>query len=301
MARRRHAVLLLLVLLSALGLAACGGGGGGGAPSGDARDLVRRALETPIDSGRLDLGMELRVAGVSQLEKGVRLQVRGPFSSNGASKLPSADLDVSVGGAGPGLSGGLVLTKDNAYVRFGGQAYEVGRGAVRELNRRSRRTGGRTSFRDFGIDVGRWLRDPRVAGREAVAGTETTKVSGQVDVPRLLRDFAKLGGEVGGMAGRRPFELSSDEARQLADAVGESRVDLYVAGDGTLRRAELDLRFSIPERGRERVGGATGGTAKLELTISDVGEAQRIEAPKDARPLAQLLQQFGLGPETLLQ
>ena len=294
-------LLVLLALLSTLGVAACGSDDSG-APSSGARSLVQRALDTPVKSGRLDLKLGLRVAGVRELADGVKLELKGPFSSNGRAKLPSADLDLSAGGLGPGLGAGLVLTGDNAYVSFGGRAYEVGEDFVRELNSESRRArGGRESLEDFGIDPVRWIRAPEVAGHEEVAGTETTKVSGDVDVRRVLSDVAKLGGEVGSVAGRRPFDLTDADQRRIVEAVKKASIDLYVAGDGTLRRAVLDVRFEVPEEERRAAGGAEGGSAMLDLALSDVGEAQHIEAPANARPLRELLEQFGLGPESFLQ
>ncbi|MBA3861072.1 MAG: hypothetical protein H0X56_03785, partial [Solirubrobacterales bacterium] len=44
---------------------------------------------------------------------------------------------------------------------------------------------------------------------------------------------------------------------------------------------------------QEEAQGLTSGELALEVTIAELGEDQEIEAPEDARPLDELLGQFG--------
>ncbi len=54
----------------------------------------------------------------------------------------------------------------------------------------------------------------------------------------------------------------------------------------------LDETFAGEDK-EERAQGLTSGQLALEVTIAELGEDQAIEAPEGARPLAELLGQFG--------
>lgn len=291
---------LLLALIASLGVAACGDDDEGTQGGPNARELLERAFNTSIDSGRLAFDADLQIDGREGHGGAYTLKLSGPFSSNGGQKLPSLDLDVSFSGLGPGLRAGLIVTEDNAFVSFGGDDYEVGEELIGELNRQSEEAAeGRTSFQDFGIDVGRWVRDPQVTGEEDVEGTSTMKVSGEVDAQRVIDDYLNLSQELGPVLGEEPLDLDDEDREQIGEALEESRVDVYVAGDGTLRRLTLDLELQVPEALREDADGIEGGSVKVDLTFSELGEEQEIEAPEDARPIDELLGRFGLGEETL--
>lgn len=290
---------LLLALTCALGLVACGEDEDGGGSTRDARELLQRGFNTDIESGRLSLDADVQIDGPDQ---SFGLELSGPFASNGPHKLPSLDLDVSFSGLGPALSAGLIVTEDNAFVSFGGEDYEIGEELIGELNRQSEEAAdGRTTLEDFGVDVSRWVRDPEVTGEEDVAGTSTTKVSGLLDAEQVVADLAKLTQELGPVLGEQPLDLSDEDREQIGRLVEESRIDAYVAEDGTLRRLTLDIEFQVPEGLREQADGVEGGSAKIDLTLSEVGESHEIEAPTDARPIDELLGRFGLGEESFLQ
>jgi hypothetical protein len=294
-------LLLLLTIAAALGVAGCGEdeSGGGGTAGADARALLRQAFNTQIESGRLSLDAAVQLDGAGGEDEDFSLKLSGPFSSNGGQKLPSLDLDASFSDGGQSLTAGLILTEDNAFVSFGGETYEIGEELVGTLNRQSEEASeGRTTFEDFGIDVSSWVRDPQVEGGGDVDGTSTTRVSGAVDVQRVIEDYAKLAGELGPVLGSEPPELSDEDRERIEQVVEESRVEVYVAEDGTLRRLTLDLEFQLPEDLRDSADGIEGGSVKIDLTLADVGRPQRIEAPEDARPIDELLGRFGLGPES---
>lgn len=290
--------LLLLVAIASFGLAACGGGDddGSSASRGDARELLQRAFRTPVNSAVLDFDGRLELDGGEN--GGFRVKLSGPFVSQGERRIPKVDLDVSVESAGQNLTGGVVYTGDNAFVQFGGQAFAVGKDVVGTFNRQIERSVKGAAGRSIlGIDAAAWVRDPRVEGEEDVAGTSTTKVSGGVDVLRVVDDIAKLGDELGPMAGADSLKLSDEDRELIGDMIDESRVEVYVAGDGTLRRLALDVGFQVPEDRRADFDGAKGGSAKIDLTFDKVGEEQEIKAPEDAQPLSRLLDLFGLGAD----
>ena len=302
---RLRPLILLLVLVLAAGLAACGGDDGddGGGSAADAEKLVEQAFNTTIDSGRMAIDAEARFEGGENPEQ-FSVELSGPFESNGADRLPSLDLDVDLSGAGIPLEGGLIVTEDNAFLRFQDEHYEIGRETVSELNRQLREQSGggkRTTLRQFGLDVGEWLQDPKVEGSEEVAGVETTKVSGGVDVLRVVDDFVALEKRFP-IGGSEPLKLDREDREKIEEVVRETRLYAYVAkADHTLRRLLLEVDLDIPEEDRDDFDGAERGNVRLDVVVSDAGKPQRIEAPARSKPLDELLSQFGLGAESFLQ
>ncbi|MEX2195620.1 MAG: hypothetical protein WD844_10075 [Thermoleophilaceae bacterium] len=283
---------ILPAILAAVLLVACGSEDE--QPSADAGELLAKAFDAPVESGRMSLTAELQVDGIPAFGDGIEIQLNGPFTKT------SADLDVSVGGFGPGLAGGLTFAEDNVWLSVGGRAYEVGEELIDELNgdieEQTGRDAGSLTLASLGIDIESWLADPRVEGDEEVSGEPVTKVVSTLDASKVLADLNAFAGSTS------DTELSGDELELFAGFAEDSTVDVYVSKvDGTIRRVALELEFEVPEEARGDFGGAEGGAAAIDVTFTDIGEPQRIEPPADARPLEDLLRQFGLGPELLLQ
>lgn len=289
MPRRPLAVLVLpVLLLAALALAACGGEDAAES-SADPNALLDSAFTKPIDSGTFDGRLKANLEG-DGVPGAVDVRFEGPFESNG-DDLPRVDLDVTVGGGGISLQGGLVATGDNAFVEFKGQAYEVGRELYAELQRALERQGGSGySLKELGVRPSTWFEDPRAEDGGEVKGAQTTKVSGDLDLLKMLDDLVEGARKANPDADVEPLE--GEERRELEQAVEEARSEVYVADDGTMRRFVLNVKLDAPEGARD---GFQGGTVTFDVSIGDVGEAQEIEAPDDARPIGDLLREFGLG------
>ena len=142
-----------------------------------------------------------------------------------------------------------------------------------------------------------WIVDASEEGDEDVAGVETTHVSGKLDVTKVLEDLntvvqqaAKLGGSVGQQA---PPELTDEQKDQIEDVVDDPAFDAYVGkDDGKLHRLSADLEFDVPEDSRDQVGGLEGGRVSFSIEFANIGSAEPIEAPEDARPIDELTQQL---------
>lgn len=283
---------ILVALAAAALLAACGSDDE--QHSADAGRLLAEAFQTPVERGKMSLAAELQLDGLPGFGDGIEIRAKGPFTKT------ETDLDVSIGGLGPGLAGGLTVTEDNIYIEVAGSAYELGEDELARIKREFEEETGRdsdSSFADLGVDIAEWIEDPRVEGQEKVAGTTVTKVSAGLDVAQMLED---LQGALG-MA-RESLALSKEDRERLAGFAEDARVDVYVdEASQTVRRVALDVEFEVPEDARGHIGGAEGGAATIDLTLTDIGRPQRIEAPGDARPLDDLLRQFGLGAELFLQ
>jgi hypothetical protein len=283
---RRLAALLVL----SVAVAGCGQDGTGSGAGGDPRKLLADAFDNEVVRATVDMKLELRLEGGDLLKGPFRLTLKGPYADNG-DRLPSFDWDVAVAQSGFGLSGGLVSTGDNVWVRFRGESYEVGEELVAQLNRYLEREAGRErhgTLRSLGIDASRWIRTPELAGGGEVGGAEVTKVSGDVDVVRVVEDFLSVSSGA--------FDLGPAERRDIERAVEKAEAEVYVADeDHTMRRLRLEVEFDVPESRRAALGGLEAGRLVFDSSTTDVGEKQEIHAPKDAKPLDELLGELGLG------
>ncbi len=128
-ARGFRALLLALAAVAALALGACGGD-----DSDDAADLLNKAFGNEIGSADVKLDLELTVEGVEQLKDPIRVQLNGPYKSNGADKVPTFDWDISGSLGGQAGAFKVLSTGDNAFVNFQGTDYEVGEDVVAQAN-----------------------------------------------------------------------------------------------------------------------------------------------------------------------
>ena len=263
-------------------------------------DLLDKAFESPIGSADVKLDIEVELDGVEELEDPIEVSLTGPYDSGSEAEVPSVDWDITVRAQNQSFNAGLTSTGDRAFVGFQGTEYEVSRATVTALNRQvaaSRKREGGRDLSDFGVTARDWVVDAEEEGDEEVAGAETTHVSGKLDVTRALEDLntvveeaAKLGGQVGQQA---PPELTDEQKEQIEDVVDDPSFDAYVGNDDDkLRRLSADLSFEVPEDARERVGGLEGGRVSFSIEFANIGAAEPVEAPEDARPIEELTQQL---------
>jgi hypothetical protein len=305
--RGRHLKRLALVLFGALALAGCGSDSSGG-DSDEARRLIERTFAKEVESANLKLDLEAKLEGVALLGTApLTLTLEGPYQSNGDYELPSVDWKVKGSGAGQSFDAGIVTTAANAFVEYGGSTYEVGEDIISRFESQTRaqqKKGGKTTWEDFGLKPDDWLEDAEVSEGEAVGGEATRKVSGKLDVADVLRGLNKaLESETAKkqLGTGNVDTLSEDQIEQVSDAVDDPRFELDIGkSDGLLRRLRAELDFDVPEDSRDELGGLKGGSFSFEIRFEDVNRPVEVKAPSGARPLSELLRQFGIAPELLL-
>jgi hypothetical protein len=286
------AVLLVVALIAASG---CGGGGN----DKDAQALLDKAFKQSIDSGDLKLDAEIQVKGNPAFSRPVRIEASGPFRNN-KGKLPSANLELRIGGGGQTVQTGFLSTGDRAFIKFQDVYYEQPASKVAQANR-SIAGGGKkrkSSLKALGLDPRGWLKDSQTEGDEKVAGTDTTHVSGKLDVSRVVQDFnsfvKRSGGAIGGATGQVPKPLPQKDLKKISDVVNDPTFDVYVAkSDNTIRRISGHLELDVPKADRSSVGGIEGGSLSFTIEFSKVNGNQQIVAPARARPLSELTQSLG--------
>ena len=283
----------LLLVLTALVLvaASCGGADGGGGGQ-EATELLKRGFSTDVDSGDIDLEIEVRVDGVEGADGPFRLELSGPFRSRGPTEMPDLDVDFEASGQGASFQGRVVLLPEYAWVEYGGETYEVGEQLWRRAQESLNSDGGPETFGEANVDPLDWVEDAETDEGEEVSGTQTTKVTGELDVGAMLRDFNRLSPDSAAIPKRTLDQI--DEAIEPVD------FEAWIGDDDVWRRISSEIRLRIPEEQRDDAGGLEGGRVSLDMTLDRPNEPVTIEGPSEGRPISELLRALGVPPEALL-
>jgi hypothetical protein len=295
-----RSLVSVLVALLTIGLVAGCGGGDAADSSTDVNELLQDTFAggKPIQSGKLDIALGVE----SDAGQPVTVDVTGPFKSQGAGRLPQLDLDVSFAGGGQTIKAGLTATENQAFVGYGEDTYEIAGAVFQQFKagyeEAAKRSSGQNdqTLASLGIDPRRWLTNAKNEGEAKVGDTDTIKITGDVDVPKLLDDVNGALEKIRalGVQGSEqiPDKLTEAEKRQTAEAIDDLSVEIHTgAEDKILRRIVVTMSLTAPE------GGGTVDV-RFDLQLHEVNEDQTIEAPDDAKSFEELLTQiegFGLG------
>lgn len=309
MTSRPRLVSALAALVLATGFVACGDGGSGG---GDPRETIESATLDGIESGHLDLTLAVDAPGKEGGD--FDLSLSGPFRSGGKGELPELDFDATVQGSLGGeeldFDGGLVLLPGTAYVNYEGVEYEVDStsyGVIEPIldpvaqgqsgaNVRCEEAVGE-------LPVGTFVDNLRGGEGVEVEGTDTTKVSGDLDVPGALDALLDLSEEpackaqasaAGELPSRKEVEAAQDE---IEAGLKGARIDVYVGEDDIVRQISAALEVEPRQRS---TSGPQRASIDFELKLSGVNEEQEIAAPKNPKLLNDLFLKLGINPLELL-
>jgi hypothetical protein len=302
-------LIILISLLTAALLVGCGGGEKGQSvdESTSVDQLLKQTFsgEKKVDSGRLDLTVAIDVTGGSnsQLQGPISLKLSGPFQTQGKGQLPKFDIDASFEGAGQSIKGGLASTGDKGFVNFNGTEYAVSdqifqqfkAGYEQAQKQASSQGGNQQSLATLGIDPRRWLKDPQNAGEAKVGDTDTIKITGGVDVGKLLDDVNSALEKARGLGVQGteslPQKLTDEQKQQAEQAIKNLSVEIYTGkDDSTLRRMVVKMDVNAPASGSS---GAQSGSLSLDFQLLDLNQSQDIKEPSGAKPFDQLLGQLG--------
>ena len=139
-------------------------------------------------------------------------------------------MDAAFEGAGQNLKAGVTSTGDKAFVNFQGTEYAVSdqvfqqfKAGYEQAQKQSADKGNQQSLATLGIDPRRWLTDPKNEGEAKVGDTDTIKITGGVDVNKLLDDVntaldkARSLGVQG--SDQLPEKLTDQQKQEAADAI----------------------------------------------------------------------------------
>jgi hypothetical protein len=303
MTRLRPALLLSLIAAVALGFAACGGddsGGGEAASSStDVNELLTQTFtgEKDVESGNLSLSLKIEAeGGDAQLDGPVNVSLQGPFQSQDGGKFPKFKLDASLEGGGQSLKAGATSTGDKGFISFQGTDYAVDDRVFQQFKAgfeeaQKQGSGNQQSFASLGMDPRKWLTDAKNEGEAKVGDDDTIKITGGVDVAKLLDDINNALSKASSLGlsgtGQVPEKLTDEQRRQVLEAVKDPRVEIYTGKDDQiLRRLVVNLGVTDSESG-------TSGTVAFDISITDLNEDQDIAEPADAKPFSDLAGQLG--------
>lgn len=300
MTRIRTLVAVLAIALPVPAVVA-GCGGGSSSNNEDPQKVLDETFSNPtkITSGKLDISLDGSAEG--QQSGSFNASVSGPFQTdqNDPTAFPQFDLTANLSGStgGPSISfdGSLIATKDNAYVEYQDQAYEVGSDLFRQFTQsyaqaaqQSQAQKSQNFFDRFGIDPSTWLTNVSNEGTTDVEGTDTIQIHGDADVAKIFADLQKVSQQTGGTT----QQLSPQQIDQVKNAVKEASIDVYSGTDDhLLRKLALSLKITPPAGTGASVSSVD---VNFSLALSDVNEPQTITAPSNAKPISELLNQLGI-------
>jgi hypothetical protein len=309
----RFRIFVLFAALTALATAFAACGGSSDKSSEDPQQVIDDASLEGVTSGDIDLSLGINADGKEGGNIDVNLS--GPFQSGAKGDLPQLAMTASAKGSAKGedidFEGGLTLLSDRAYVNYEGTEYEVDPttfGFVKSGFEQAQQQGGSESNpadvtacqeAATGLEVGDFVDDLSNDGSADVDGTETTKVSGDLNVGGAIDAIIKLTENPAcssqlEAAGPLPIGELEEAKGELTSAVKKAHVEVYVGDDNIIRKLAAEVTIE-PQGSGEKV------EVDFELALSGVNEEQDISAPSGAKPLEGLFQKLDINPIELLE
>lgn len=302
MARTRRPRLAAVAAVAALcGLAptACGGEAPGEVVARTQDNLAR------IRSGDLDARLVIAAEGPKRTGA-TGFELRGPFElARSAGDLPKARIAYTQIAGSRRATVTLVSTGERAYIEVRGMAYELTSDQERQLREAGGPLGGgsgsgapgATASPTGSLDLAAWLREPDLSGGGSIGGAETDRVTGEVDVARVVTDVlgaAERLGVSGEAVGGGALRGAGDE--RLDRALAASSIELLTGReDRLLRRLQLGVKLDAKAAagGGASLGDVEAVRVDLELAIERPNTPVRVDAPRDARPASELSSSSG--------
>lgn len=295
MSRFRIIGLLAVLAVLATALGACGGGD-------DPAAVLDSASLEGLESGKLDFSLSTESGGES-----LDVSLSGPFQRRGKD-LPLLDLGVTAKGTAGGepvdFEAGLTLLADRGFVDYEGVVYEIDPANFRltkasflplDPSRKAAKVSALSACQEAvaALDLTDFVDDLSDDGSAEVDGTETTKISGDLDLPAALDAFVALAkrpscGAQLEAAGRSVAEVEQ-AAAGLSGVEKAAHVEIYVGDDDIVRKVAGELTAAPG-------GGGDEARAEFELTLSEVNEGPEITAPATGKSILQWFQKLGVSP-----
>lgn len=293
MTRSLRHILAALACFALCGLLLTACGGDDEKQDAGAQALLDQTFGTSaeaIDTGRLAVDFRLDPKGLLALGGPIKLTLDGPFSSPRKGELPHFDVDFAATLAGDVFRGSVLSTGRAAFVRLDERDYKIEPELVTDLREGLADVADseQPGLKALGIDPLRWISAAQVRGEERIAGVDTTRISGNLAVDKLLEDIDRLLTKAGGSGGGG--DLLSPEIRgQISGAVKSARADIWTGtADKIMRQLAVRISFAFDE-GEKPVTGLDSGIINLRLRLTDVNKTKvSVEAPAGARPLSDL-------------
>ena len=324
-------IAFVAAIALAIGIAACGDDNADLDPAVVLAETIGN--DEHVSSGTFDFTLGGSVEGTQSATGDISLSGAFQSDSEDPAAVPQLQLDGSATGDAAGTSvdveGGLVVTDGDAYITYQDETYELGASLYNAFTAMAaqamaaqggfgatdtatlapsegatgaedataeqcptlmEQAGGNTDACDE-IDAVSWF-ELTNEGTEEIEGADTIHIHGTVDVPTMIDNInaAITAAELPDVK-----EIPEETATQIEDAVSELSFDVFSGAEDRLLRG-FDLNFVVDASGLEHAedSGVTSADFEISTRLGDVNAAQTIEAPADAQPIDDLLEQFGL-------
>jgi hypothetical protein len=247
--------------------------------------------DTAANLGRIHsgvLGMRMMAESTGQLAGEMGFELEGPFALPvGDESLPVAEFRYTQIAGPESAEATFLSTGEQAFVEIEGQAYELQADALAEepAAAPAAAAAGLGTLR-----LNEWIREPELSDGGEVGGTDTWRVTADLNAGAAIPDLMELSGSLGSTGFLAAFEGAGSE--QLEQAVESSTIEIYTGKDDRLlRRLVMDIRLGLSHLEAE-LGDAVTGLAdmhlRFEVEVSDIGRQVSVEAPVDALPISEL-------------
>lgn len=309
MSRARTLSVFVALIALASAVAACGSGG-----SDSPQSIVDEATLQGIGSGKVDLAVDVGVKG--KKSGNVKADLSGAFQSQDEAEYPELDLSFaakgSLGGKDIDREGGFTLLGNKAYVGYEGTEYEVDSTTFSFVKSMIKQQGGGQGKSSeiaacqeaaAGLELADFVENLKDEGSVDVGGTETTKVSGDLNASTAVEAAGEIlddpaCSEQLSAATPLPSAAELEKAKgTVKDSVKSAHAEIYVGDDHIIRRITAEMTIEPPQDSK---GSTKRVDLELDLTLTGVNEEQTISAPKGTRPLSDLFLKLGINPIELL-
>jgi len=248
--RSLQPILLALVAALALAVGACGGGGDEASSDTDVNTLLKDTFKgnKDVKSGKLNLALKVDAKGGTSSTQGpLNISVSGPFQTEGKQKLPKFDIDFAFEGAGQSIKAGLTSTGTKGFVNFQGTDYAVSdqvfqqfKAGYEQAQKNGTSKQKQQSLSSLGLDPQQWLTNPKNEGDAKVGDEDVIKITGGIDVNKLLDDVNTALSKVKqlGAQGTQnlPSQLTAEQRKQVTDAIKDPKVEIYTGKEDKILR-----------------------------------------------------------------
>ena len=257
-----------------------------------ARPSAQEVLaETAANLGRIDSGvlsMRMIAESTGELAGKMGFELEGPFALPvGDETLPVAEFTYTQVAGTESAEATFISTGEQAFVEIDGQAYEL---PAEELAEQPAAAPAAAAAGLGTLRLNEWIRNPELSEGGDVGGTDTWKVTAELNAGQAIPDLMELSGSLGSSGMLAPFEGAG--AQQLEQAVESSTLEIYTGKDDRLlRRLVMDIRLGLAHLAEDLGEAVTGLAAvrlRFDVDVSEIGRQVSVEAPTGALPISEL-------------
>jgi hypothetical protein len=286
MSEKRNVLILLAAVTVAL--AACNEGTTDGGPPVDPRDAVLQAMSSAYEVGTMheEFRFEMSAAGETFTFTG-----EGDVDNDRQEAEMSMDMGALGGSMDVIMVDGIFYMRSPMFAGAGMPTEWVSMDPAKmDAATAAQFGGGFGGTTDPSAYVGLFagVVDVRQAGQDTIAGVDTNRYEGTIDLEEVLRRFPEVVGQDLDPNARRQLERGLEQALEQFETLGvDGRIpfEIWIDGEGLPRRQVISMDFSGLVPGDEEA------SMRMQVDFSAFGEPVDIEPPakRDVTDITRLM------------